>query len=408
MGDLAMKQLLFFIQSEKIYDRIVSEMDTRYLSGHINDVATLRSWLSKNEPAAALVDKTADDGVLQLLERFNINVDLFDGNFTNAEIWIRNHLSMCDDESDHLPEQTSKSVAALPQRKRQSSTERMQALIPNVQTESEPVIKIVEKEVIREVVIPKIVTQALRSRIIVVVSLWPRAGATFISTVIAHLLSQSVATSESVTLIEHPANRPGLFHLLDFKSETDRYKDWLIDGKGTPFVYQDILFVPRPQQPNIHVEDANLQDKLIQFVYRKMNLPFVVIDAGMHYDDEMLLDLADDVILVLDCDPQYLADNGYIERYLQLSEHDKTTTVLNKWTRQAQVLKDMPGSMPVPYLPTDRMQFAAWEGVLPTALPDIREHLEVIDKKLIQPWIPKTLRTEPVSRNWPWKRRKQL
>ncbi len=208
----------------------------------------------------------------------------------------------------------------------------------------------------------------------VVTGIWPRAGVSTVSEWLASAVAGAY-TSGRVTLCEAPTKWPRMW---------ERYRlDAVQSLEETPFgtvegvVQKDALHL-MPLPPGQASRDG--PTKFVSVVLRHLRSGVVVVDG----DTEELLDMADGVWCVLDCDPTYLSIPELGERYQALRERvgERLVTVLNQWTPDATYPSDVfEHPVRLSYRHPEAMQKALWQGTLAPPLPEA-EALQLMDRGL--------------------------
>lgn len=413
--------LLLLIRNQTIWKRILQHSEAQRVGPYLSDLASLQTWLADNGlPTAVLLDPQwpRGDEARRLFERNGISVTSFNGHFTQAEDWLREHVSIMESQTsviehsedsamEDLPiisEQVQPSFSPVSDVHENPLLRRPPARISPRQVEtlelqSHPVAgaklpeqeriveRIVEVQVEKPIYLREEIPTALAPVFIAVVGLWPRAGASLMSLVISEWLSHRVPTN-GVTVIEDPRQPPRLFDYFAFE---ESYTHWLEDGRGTSLVRQGIQFVPMKPGLTEQVDE----EKLVEYIYRQLKRPYTILDAGQQLEPSLIFELADHIVVVLDCDPTLLNIPGMAEAYHRLRNtyQEKVHVILNKWTKYVTLIdpetKDslFPDAVKVPYLNPQVVQQALWKG---SFLGDeVHEDLSMLYNKLLAKWVPK-------------------
>jgi hypothetical protein len=228
--------------------------------------------------------------------------------------------------------------------------------------------------------------QIVQPRLLAVVGLWPRSGATTVSYLLAKLFAERLPNA--VTCIEHPRQWPRMwdYFQLDDRIPPEEYRHWTEDGAGQSVEVDGVSLVPLPPG---YENAGDCQQQMVQYIFRQLRKPVTVIDCGANFKEELLLGVVDRVVCVMDCDPTYLAVDELGNRYRYLTEKcgQRLVTVLNKWTRFAHYEDLFHDAVKVPYLSPERVQEALWAGRFPN-VSDMREELKELKACVVEPLLP--------------------
>ncbi|WP_074955524.1 hypothetical protein [Alicyclobacillus macrosporangiidus] len=423
------QKVLVLVRSQAIYRRLTRDAAHQHISEYLSDLPAVQRWLQAHVPVAVLLDPQWPDaaGAQELFTRLGVPVTAFTGEFTIAESWITSHAEAIAREaeaqidtdtsnaapaqeasepsegtnsSDRVPQLRTRQDNPLLKRKRPASPSPGAAEATTTNTPvSSPVIqervieKVIEVPVEKPVYITEHVPLTMSPRLIVVVNLWPRAGATFVATNLAYILARRMPPG-SVTLVEHPKQLPRMWEYFTCADLKPDYVHWAENGKGDTITKDGVTLVPlKPDFSQDVTEEA-----FITYLYRQLRRPFVLVDGGTNLDDDLLLETADDFLLVMDCDPTMLNLVAYAQLYQEIHSKygERVRTILNKWTKHA-VLEDpqtgepyFPKALRVPYLSPELVQRALWAGQCVAALPEASEAFAILQQKLVDQWIPRT------------------
>lgn len=432
-----MHMLLLLIRNEAIYNRIVQNTDTHHIAPFMTDMATFQSWIADNQsPSAALLDlqwpriREAE----QVLRRLGVTVTEFTGQFAQAETWLNQNILPDDDtvytqlplveESDQAIEDSPESL--LPVSKRVLDLHENPLLkrskfvpVPNMTSKQEDILKpaqpmptvvseyhieesvsvtppqiierIIEREVEKPVYIREERPLTLRSHLILVTGVWPRAGVSMISQILARAFSKRLPVG-SVSLIEHPDQSPRMWSYFKADEHVKRYRHWLDEDTGQVIDIHGVSLVPLP--PN-HQKNRGSEERLVEYVYRQMRRPITIVDCALATQNELLFSMADHIVCVLDCDPTFLAveELGTTYKYLLQTYPKQVTTVLNKWTKYANYkdpssgVKYFADGIKVPYLQAEFVQRALWSGSFIEET-EFQEELTPLIQRLVTPFVP--------------------
>lgn len=279
---------------------------------------------------------------------------------------------------------------------------------PDVLLETLPDNPVSEKIYVeRPVYVQQNSIQALRPRLVVVVGLTPSSGVTFLSMSLAHLLGTYLPAG-NVSLIEHPNQQPRFWYhfRLDEKAQQAQenksspyvsffrnHVHWLQDGRGSTLQLDSVDLVPMAPElsPSMYSEE-----KMFTYVYRELRRPFVIVDAGQHLDDSMLLESADEILLLVNADPTLIFNPVFAERFRTfLEQYPNAISILNRWSRHvgSDVQRAIsPKGIFIPHISDDALQRALWNGVFPTEEPVVRDALQAIETQFVHKWVPPDLR----------------
>lgn len=240
---------------------------------------------------------------------------------------------------------------------------------------------------------PKV--HVVQPRLIAVVSLWPRAGASTIAHLLAQLFVEQLPPN-SVSCVEHPMQWPRMWEhfQLDETLPAAQYRHWLDDGVGQSVEKDNVHLVPlSPDHDRELYKDV--EQSMVQYIFRQMRRPITVLDCGPNTQQDLLFSMVDKIVCVLDCDPTYLSVKELGKRYQVLTDRygDHVVTLLNKWTKYAQYPDLFEGAIRVPYLPPDRIQKALWDGEF-VRLSEVMEDLADLREHLVRPFIPSDIKKE--------------
>jgi len=425
--------LLCIIQSEAIYNRIAKAVPEVERGPYLRGIGDLQRYLvehSENHDVLLDIRFRDFDGARALLGRSGMTYSLFEGDLSAADLWVQYHSGTTESSetkdvettTELNMEQHSEEIPPLEPAPREivrSSSRRRSSLLASFnnslgasrkamvtdapEPEShrkepaplsiEPNIQVpaIGQPVAMELQVPSTIEipTTLRPRLVVVTGLWRRSGVTFTSMNLAYFLSRSLSAEGSVSLVEHPSQTP--YHWVYWRLDervNNRYTHWLEDTRSQPVPFERLALVPLPHG---YVARGDSEDKTIQYVYRELRRPFVIIDAGSEVDNS-LLEIADDIVLVVEADPVRIDTQAYSMRYKEIYEMGTPVhVVLNKWTRFAQLKDTFPSAVFVPYFNPEVIQKAAWAGTFPTAMPEVTQELQHFSRHFIDEWIPKTL-----------------
>ncbi|WAH44889.1 hypothetical protein NZD89_27980 (plasmid) [Alicyclobacillus fastidiosus] len=263
-----------------------------------------------------------------------------------------------------------------------------------VKPEPQIIERVIERLVEKPIYIREERHTTLRSSLILVVGIWPRAGASTIAQTLAHLFAERLP-SGSVTCIEHPGQLPRMWGYFNLDERAQKYRHWLEDGVGQTIDVQGVSLVPLP--PN-HINLGGHEERLVEFVYRQMRRPITIVDCAQVTTEELLFSMADQIVCVLDCDPTFLSVSELGEKYQALVQKHggKVLTVLNKWTRYVNYndsggAKLFAKAIKVPYLSPDIAQKALWDGAFISSYEETTEDLTPLNNHLVSPFVPDSL-----------------
>ncbi|MCF8568151.1 hypothetical protein LLE49_25840 [Alicyclobacillus tolerans] len=371
-------------------------------------------------PTAVLLDSQwpRHDEAQRLFERNAIPVTFFSGHFNEADEWLQEHSQSVLESPLHEDDGggTSEAIqepairplgeASSEVRENPFVRKRPVRLTPGLRetVESRPlknpvhesVVPVAEKERVVERIIEipvekpiyvrEEIPTALAPVFVTVVGLWRRAGASLLSLIVTKWLSQHLPPN-SVTLIEDPRQPPRLFDYFAFE---EPYTHWLEDGRGTPVSRDGVQFVPMKPGLSVQVDE----ERFAEYIYRQLKRPFTILDAGQHLEPSLIHELADHILVVLDCDPTLLNVVGMAESYHQFRTlyEGKVHVILNKWTKHVKLVdpeaqEDLfPNAIKVPYLTPDVVQQALWKGTFLGE--EVHEELSMLYSKLLSRWVP--------------------
>ncbi|MFD1674154.1 hypothetical protein [Alicyclobacillus fodiniaquatilis] len=448
--------LILLIRKEVIYNRIIQNIDSSNIAPYMADLSTFQTWIADNsKPTAVLLEPQWPrvQEAKQLLGRLNVPVEEFTGQFAQAEAWLKKYSSnktetlvatgkessrpevveqvvqpveeKNDDSMSHespfsrkvmelhdnplLKRRRSVPMSEIVQRKEAKSLLQDEVLsapmqIPESIDESQPVVeeapqpqveqriieRIIEREIEKPVYIREEVPTTLSPVFVIVVGLWPRAGTSLVSMCLAELLTCHLPDS-SVALIEHPRQQPRMF---DYFAFTETYTHWLENGRGTTLQRNGIELSPMKPGLDGAVDD----ERVVEYVYQQLRRPFTILDAGNNHEPSLLYELANHIVVVIDCDPTLLNIEGAAKAYHALVESysEKLHVVLNKWTRFTDFRDQQSGehlfpkAIPIPYLDPATVQEALWKGTF--FAKKCEEDLRMLSSKLVMQWLPHDLR----------------
>ena len=231
---------------------------------------------------------------------------------------------------------------------------------------------------------PPSTVRILQPRLVCVVGVWPRAGTTTISYLLAKRLAERLPPN-SVTCVEHPKQWGRMWEhfQLDKHLPAEQYHHWL-QGADQTIEVDGVSLVPLP--PGFEGVKDDAQTRMVEYIFRQRRRPVTVLDCGQNIADDMLLGMADHIVCVLDCDPTYLSvkELGKKYEYLTGKHPGRVVTVLNKWTRFAQYEDLFEDAVKVPYLSPERMQQALWDGQF-INISEVDADLQALTMRLVQP-----------------------
>jgi len=229
--------------------------------------------------------------------------------------------------------------------------------------------------------------QVVQPRLVVVLGLWPRAGVTTITYLLAQLFAKHLPT-RSVACIEHPRPWPRMwdYFQLDARMPAESYRHWTADGVGQEIEVDGVDLVPLPPG---WIGSADYGQPMVQYIFRQMRKPVTLVDVGAQAPSDMLFSVADRIVCVLDCDPTFLsiAELGDQYRALTAQYGGSMVTVLNKWTRYAHYEDLFEDAVKVPYLAPEMMQQALWAGRFPDVSAWASE-LHELTERVVKPLLP--------------------
>ncbi|MCL6441889.1 MAG: adenylyl-sulfate kinase [Alicyclobacillus sp.] len=230
--------------------------------------------------------------------------------------------------------------------------------------------------------------QVVQPRLLAVTGLWPRAGVSTITYLLSKLLAENLPPG-AVSCIEHPRQWPRMwdYFQLDERVPAEQYRHWTQDGIGQSIDVDGVSLVPLP--PGYDGAGKDIEQQMIQYIFRQMRRPVTVLDCGQNIREELLFSMVDRVVCVMDCDPTYLSVNELGKKYQYLSDKygERLVTVLNKWTRFAEYDDLFKEAVKVPYLPPAHVQQALWEGAF-IKVSDLGTELQALTTSLVQPFLP--------------------
>ncbi|KPV42685.1 hypothetical protein [Alicyclobacillus ferrooxydans] len=438
------KKLLLLMRSQTVYARILKDISGPYVAPFFASESELQGWLLQQSepPAAVLLDRHWESLTTteSLLQRIQASVTYFD-DFVQAASWLKDSLPLCSvgaepfypddtkiptsvsDVSEHTVNPASKDVATKAETsegklgiEKYLKSSKRKTVVQDVSssvTSSEPAetlsltpsVRVVEREKIVEkpVYIREPVIQTLRPRLVVFVNLWPGSGSTFISFCLAHSLTKTLDAG-SVSLIEYPLQDARYWTYFRLYERILPYTHWLQDRKGSSISIEGVELVPLPPS---YTPKAYSDEEGLVYIHHQLRKPFVLVDVGFNLQDSMLLESADDLFLLMDCDPTRIFSTSWTEQANSfLERYPRAHVILNKWTRHVDpdVLTLSPEHLYIPYLPPDIVARAAWNGTFPTTESTIAEELKFFTEQWIDRWVPKALiRTEEKRKPF-WRR----
>ncbi|WP_206886129.1 hypothetical protein [Alicyclobacillus mali (ex Roth et al. 2021)] len=229
--------------------------------------------------------------------------------------------------------------------------------------------------------------QVVQPRLVVVLGLWPRAGVTTITYLLAKLFAKQLP-ARSVACVEHPNPWPRMwdYFQLDVRMPAETYRHWTVDGVGQEIEVDGVDLVPLPPG---WVNAIDHGQSMVQYIFRQMRKPVTLVDVGTQTPSDMLLGVADRIVCVLDCDPTFLsiAELGNQYRTLTAKYGESMVTVLNKWTRYAHYEDLFEDAVKVPYLDPHVMQHALWAGQFPD-VSALTSELHELTERVVTPLLP--------------------
>lgn len=414
--------LLIMVKSKSAYQRITQPLREGTFNPFLVSLPSLQRFLRDN-PATetALVDQRLPEfeQVLALLKRLHIDYELFDGDFTIADQWLYQNMPsepervdvtlsepMAQQEYDlssaESKEDEESQISTEPHFESQSVSQNeggeLESSRLDIKRLDEPPADTPRNRTVE-------VATTLRPKLIVVTSLWPRAGSSFIASTLAYHLAHVVRYDGAVTLIEHPAIAPyyWTYFRLSENDKAKRSRHWLT-GRNDPIELDKVHLIPLPED-YVPVEDAN--EAMLRYVYRELRRPFVILDLGSAIDD-ILIEMADELIVVLEADPVRLDSEANSKRYrTMLEQNANTMTFINKWTRYADLQGAFPRAVFLPYVSPEHVQRATWGAMFPNRIPEVHETIEHMLTYLDRKWIPHDMRIEESKKSFiPWRRNK--
>lgn len=391
--------IVLLIRKQAIYERISGRLSC--CAPYFPDTVSFQNWIMQGgKPAAILLDEQwpQSQEIVDLASRMEVSVEWFYGFFDQADAWLQQqvqalavaNLEGAMNPRDVDPAKTQPTTSMLvhdnPLLKRKRKQVSLGSSNPPItdahspaSSLSEPTIieRIVEVPVEKEIRITESIQTTLRPELWVVLSLWPRAGVTTVAMILAGLWAKHLPVG-SVTLVEHPELRARFWDYFQIK---EPYTPWWIDGKGTRWTTDQVSVVPAPLQPH------NLSsDQLLSFLYKQLKQPITILDMGQLQDD-LVLNLADRIFLVMDADITLFAHEDIAKEYRRLYERYQPHVMINKWFPFCKFKDDedqplFPDAYRIPYLPPESVQGALWNGTLPTEQPEILEGLRQLAHKL--------------------------
>lgn len=229
--------------------------------------------------------------------------------------------------------------------------------------------------------------QVVQPRLVVVLGLWPRAGVTTITYLLAKLFAKYLP-ERSVACVEHPKPWPRMwdYFQLDARMPAETYRHWTTDGIGQEIEVDGVDLVPLPPGWTSAVDHGQ---SMVQYIFRQMRKPVTLVDVGTQAPSDMLLGVADRIVCVLDCDPTFLsiAELGNLYRALTAKYAESMVTVLNKWTRYAHYEDLFEDAVKVPYLEPNTMQQTLWAGQFPD-VSALTSELHELTERVVTPLLP--------------------
>ena len=245
---------------------------------------------------------------------------------------------------------------------------------------------------------------AIPSQLIVVGSMFDRAGASFVTSNLARAIS---SYNLLTTVIEAPCNRPYLYDAMAIDNKDEDFYSWCHDIISSGSVqrnneYQEngvSWILLHPELPPI--SDFSYE-QYMKLIYSVKRVPFILFDIGTNWLDPVIqsvLSQADYIFTVLEPDPVLLNRTIPVEKdgrvafktdevliiekiaKLHVEEKIPFDFVVNKMTPgvDKNIIEETLFKEPVTYIPafdTEKMYKLLWEGKLLYDDPDIQHVLD--------------------------------
>lgn len=262
--------------------------------------------------------------------------------------------------------------------------------------------KVIEIEVSRYQVFP--------NQLVVIGSMYPGAGSTWISCLLARLIHYLDVPN---AVFENPINVPELYVLLN--GDVYAPKDYVSKPKQ---IFQQGMITQNtewtlgltewiPCHPEAILEWR--YENTLKLLY-SIKKPIVLVDVSHHWEHQSVQELckdADEIVFVLDPFPHKFQrkDTEHHVRWLQeLKSAGKSVNIVANKDLQISGRNEWIHSMPIPptcyfpFLDPKTIVQTAWEGVLPTERQELREKLMEACFPLLRRLIPDNYLSKPVHK----------
>lgn len=257
---------------------------------------------------------------------------------------------------------------------------------------------------------------AIPSQLIVVGSLFNRAGATFVTSNLARAIS---SYNLLTTVIEAPCNRPYLYDAMAIDSKVEEYYSWCHDIIASGSVkrsneYQENGVSWVLLHPELLPINEFSYEQYMKLIYSVKRVPFILFDIGTSWLDpgiQNVLSQADHILMILDPDPVLLnrtipvekdgrvafktEEVNIIDKIAKLHVEEKIPFdfVVNKMTPgvDKSIIKEAIFKEPVTYIPAfdaEKIYRTLWEGNLLYDDPVIQQILDNCFYSILKNFVP--------------------
>ncbi|MDD9309785.1 hypothetical protein PUS82_00370 [Cytobacillus firmus] len=293
------------MKSRISYERFVTDLKEFTVHKHINGLSDIQECVSYWNPDVAVVDIHSPlyKEAKELFFRFNVDVVEFTSDFQSAAEEVKSYSAFFDSEPEdaiHKKEEP-KEIPDFSHYQVQERQEREKEVVVQVKKEIVEIEK--EIEVISYTNVP--------SKLIVMASLWPGTGSSFVSSNLARAIA---ARGIQVSYVENPLTSPYMFDFLNVSQLEETEKFHYVDisrvidergfvPRGKAWSYRGVQWVLNdPRKPSIKSWDF---ERMLRLIY-SINTPIIIVDISTNWMDEEikgLLHQADMIYVNVEPDP---------------------------------------------------------------------------------------------------------